>query len=175
MTVMPLPGRPRSGQISQLESVLLDAAVLGADREPTSRVLALTVEPTRERYAWGAESDRRIEVLAAPVSTFLVALRRVADDAGRQPLAFEQERLVDVVAALDGPTMSGPVFGRPEPRPGEWGPRFSLEGRSSAPDGTSRTLRVELAADELSFGLFARFDQVELRDAAGQPLAVPSG
>ena len=92
-----------------------------------------------------------------------------------QPLAFEQERLVDVVAALDGPTMSGPVFGRPEPRPGEWGPRFSLEGRSSAPDGTSRTLRVELAADELSFGLFARFDQVELRDAAGQPLAVSSG
>lgn len=163
------------GQVARLSQVLEGAAVLGAELEPTYRVLALTLEPTQERSPWGATGDRRVQLLASPVSTLLVSLRRVTADGTKELLTFEQDRLVDIVAALDGAQVTGPLFGRPEPRPGEWGPRFSLEGRSSAPDGTSRTLRVELAADELSFGLFARFDQVELRDAAGQPLAVPSG
>ena len=163
------------GEVARLSEVLEGAAVLGAELEPTYRVLALTLEPTQERSPWGATGDRRVQLLASPVSTLLVSLRRVTTDGTKELLTFEQDRLVDVVAALDGAQVSGTLFGRSEPRPGEWGPRFSLEGRSSAPDGTSRTLRVELAADDLTFGLFARFDQVELRDAAGQPLAVPSG
>ncbi|MGM0618319.1 MAG: hypothetical protein ACQEUI_09280 [Actinomycetota bacterium] len=161
-------------EVARLEQVIEGAAVLGAELEPTYRVLALTVEPTPERYPWGAAADRRIQVLAAPVSTMLVALRRVAEDGTKELLTFEQERLVDVVAALDGAAITGPVFGRPEPRPGEWAPRFSLQGRSSAPDGTGRTLRLELDAADLRFGLFARFDEVEIRDTSGQPLALPS-
>ena len=163
------------GEVARLSEVLEGAAVLGAELEPTYRVLAMTLEPSSEGSPWNATKDRRVQLLASPVSTLLVSLRRVTADGTKELLTFEQDRLVDIVAALDGAQVTGPLFGRPEPRPGEWGPRFSLEGRSSAPDGTSRTLRVELAADELSFGLFARFDQVELRDAAGQPLAVPSG
>ena len=179
-----LAGEPHDGdapawlsddEVARVSEVLDGAAVLGAELEPAYRVLALTLEPTAERSPWGASGDRRVQLLASPVSTFLVSLRRVAPDGSKELLTFEQERLVDVLAALDGPVVSGPLFGRPEPRPGEWGPRFSLEGRSTAPDGTSRTLRLELAADDLSFGLFARFDQVELRDATGKPLAVPSG
>ena len=162
-------------EVARLTELLDGAAVLGAELEPTYRVLALTLEPTVERSPWGETGDRRVQLLASPVSTLLVSLRRVASDGKKELLTFEQDRLVDVVAALDGPAVDAPLFGRPEPRPGEWGPRFSLEGRSTAPDGTSRTLRLELAAEDLSFGLFARFDQVELRDATGQPLAVPSG
>ena len=161
-------------EVAALGRVLGTAAVLGAELEPTYRVLALTVEPTPERYLWGVVADRRIQVLASPVSTFLVALRRVAEDGTKQLLTFEQAQLVDVVAALGGPRIDGPVFGRPEPRPGEWAPRFSLEGRSTAPDGTSRTVRLELGADDLRFGLFARFDELEVRDASGQPVRVPS-
>lgn len=161
-------------EVARLAEVIEGAAVLGAELEPTYRVLALTLEPTPERYAWGASTDRRIQLLASPVSTMLVSLRRVTEDGTKELLTFEQDRLVDVVAALDDPAITGPVFGRPEPRPGEWGPRFSLEGRSSAPDGTGRTLRLELDAADLRFGLFARFDEVELRDAGGQPLALPS-
>ena len=162
-------------EVARLSEMLDGAAVLGAELEPTYRVLALTLEPTPERSHWGVTGDRRVQLLASPVSTLLVSLRRVAPDGAKELLTFEQDRLVDVVAALDGAGVSGPLFGRPEPRPGEWGPRFSLEGRSTAPDGISRTLRIELEAGGLTFGLFARFDQVELRDAAGQPLAVPSG
>ena len=161
-------------EVARLAEVIEGAAVLGAELEPTYRVLAMTLEPTPERYVWGATADRRIQVLAAPVSTMLVSLRRVADDGTKELLTFEQERLVDVVAALDGASVSGPVFGQPEPRPGEWGPRFSLEGRSTAPDGTARTLRLELDAADLRFGLFARFDVVQIRDTGGQPLALPS-
>jgi len=161
-------------EVARLEPVLDGAAVLGAELEPTYRVLALTLEPTAERYPWGETDDRRIQLLGSPVSTMLVALRRVGDDGTKELLTFEQAQLVDVVAALDGPRIAAPVLGRPEPRPGEWAPRFSLEGRSTAPDGTARTVRLELEAGDLKLGLFARFDELEVRDANGQPVRVPS-
>lgn len=161
-------------EVAALDGTLDGAAVLGAELEPTYRVLAITVEPAPEHYLWGVAADRRLQLLASPVSTMLVALRRVADDGTKELLTFAREQLLDVVVALDGPRIDGAVFGLPEPRPGEWAPRFSLEGRSSAPDGTSRTLRLELSGEELEFGLFARFDDLELRDTRGEPLRVPS-
>lgn len=163
------------GEVAALELPLDAAALLGAELEPRYRVLALTVEPKPDRYVWQPRPhDLRLQVLASPVSTMLVALRRTGADGQRELLTFADEQLVDVVAALDGPELAGPVFGLPEPRPGEWAPRFSLAGRSSAGDGTSRTLRLELEHEDLSLGLFARFDQVEVRDATGRALRLPS-
>jgi hypothetical protein len=162
-------------EVAALETVLDGAALLGAELEPRYRVLALTVEPQPESYAWQPRPrDLRLQVLASPVSTMLVALRRTGPDGQRELLTFADEQLLDVVAALDGPSLSLPVFARPEPRPGEWAPRFSLEGRSTAPDGTARTLRLEVEHDDLWLGLFARFDQVEVRDATGRALRLPS-
>lgn len=161
-------------EVAALDGMLEDALLLGAELEPRYRVLALTVEPALERYVWEASpADRRLQVLVSPVSTMLVSLRRAAGD-GYELLTFTEDQLVDVVAVLDGPRLSAPLFGRPEPRPGEWSPRFSLEGRSSAPDGTTRTIRVEVEHEELRLGLFARFDQVEVRDPAGRSLRLPS-
>jgi hypothetical protein len=55
----------------------------------------------------------------------------------------------------------------PEPRPGTWGPRYSLEGRTSAADGNRATLTLDLATEDGSrLRLFARFDDAELRDAS---------
>lgn len=162
-------------EVGSLEPVLDGAALLGAELEPRYRVLALTVEPQAARYPWQPRPrDVRLQVLVSPVSTMLACLRRTGADGRRELLTFADEQLLDVVAALDGPTLSLPLFGRPEPRPGEWAPRFSLEGRSSAPDGTSRTLRLEVEHEDLMFGLFARFDQVELRDPTGSPLRLAS-
>lgn len=167
---------PRRGP-ERLESAVDGARLWGMELEPRWRVLAVTFEPTAAAYqaAWGApasDDDRRVQVLCHPVSTILASLRRTGPDAA-ELLAFEEAQLVDVVAALDGPTVRGPLFGQPEPRPGSWGPRFSLEGRSSAPDGTSRTVVVAVdGPDGLHLDVFARFDVVECRDAAGQPLAV---
>ena len=157
-------------EIFLLETVFEGAAVLGAELDARYRVLAVTLEPTPERYVWGVEQDRRVQVLFSPVSTMLVALLRTADDGRRELLTFDHDQLPDLVAALGGPSVHGPVFGRPEPRPGEWAPRYSLEGRSSAPDGTAATLRIELDTDDLEFGLFARFDEVEVRDPSGATL-----
>jgi hypothetical protein len=162
-------------EVEALDPLLEGAALLGAELEPRYRVLALTIEPQAERYPWQPRPrDLRLQVLASPVSTMLVALRRTAADGSRELLTFADEQLLDVVVALDGPQLDAPVFRRPEPRPGEWAPRFSLEGRSTAPDGTARTLRLEVEHDDLWLGLFARFDQVELRDATGAPLRLPS-
>jgi hypothetical protein len=163
--------RPGEPDLAWLEPVLDGAALLGVELEPRFRVLAVTVEPEPERYVWEERDDRRLQVLCHPVSTILASLRRESDGQ-RQLLAFEEDQLVDVVAALGGPALSAPLFGLPEPRPGEWGPRFSLEGRSTAPDGTGRTLTLSVATDDARFDLFARFDVIDLKDADGDPLAL---
>jgi hypothetical protein len=154
-----------------LDPVLEGARWWGAELDTRYRVLALTFEPSSERYPWGEVADRRIQVLCHPVSTILASLRREVDGE-RALLEFTDEHLVDVVAALDGPVVTGPVFAGGEPRPGEWGPRFSLQGRSTAGDGTAARLRIEVAHDDLALAIFARFDHVEVRSLAGEPLTV---
>ncbi len=167
-------GALSDAEVARLEAVVEGAVLLGAELEPTYRVLALTVEPPPGRTPWERPDDRRVQLLASPVSTMLVALTREAPDGTRELLTFEQEQLVDIVAALDAPVLSGRLFGQGEPRPGEWAPRFSLQGRSSAPNGTLRTIRIEVGAADLRFGLFARFDDLEVRDPDGTTLRLPS-
>jgi hypothetical protein len=156
--------------LQALEDVFAGARCWGIELDPRYRVLAVTVEPDPLR-ALGTPGEHQL--LCFPVSTFLVALTRPdgAVDASDSPrtalLTFALEQLTAVSERIGGATVAGPVFGRPEPRPGSWGPRYSLEGRSSAPDGTRTTLTLDLTGDDgARLRLFARFDDVELRDAA---------
>jgi hypothetical protein len=153
-----------------LEDVLSGARCWGIELDPRYRVLAVTVEPDPLR-APGTPGEHQL--LCFPVSTFLVALTRPAPaDAPEETprvalLTFDLEQLTAVSERLGGATIVGPVLGLPEPRPGTWGPRYSLEGRSSAPDGTRNTLTLDLAGDGgARLRLFARFDDAELRDGA---------
>lgn len=164
-------GAPPS--LERLDAVLDGAAVLGLELDTRYRVLAATLEPDEQRDPWPARDDRRVQLLAFPVSTILASLRRGEPDGQISLLTFAEAQLVEVVAALDTPRWRSPVLGRPEPRPGEWGPRFSLEGRSSAPDGTRGSLRLELGDGELDLAVFARFDEVALKDPEGADLALP--
>lgn len=166
-------------EMARLEDMLDGAALLGAELDLRYRVLAITAEPAAGRHpepatASGSEvGDRRLQVLCFPVSTILASLRREVD--GRRLVeTFETEQLLEVVAAFEGARLAGPVFGRPEPRPGEWGPDFSLQGRSSAPNGTLHTIVISVATDEASLEVFARFDEVELKDPAGEQLELPA-
>ncbi|MEX0835378.1 MAG: hypothetical protein WD010_04760 [Nitriliruptor sp.] len=173
--------------IEDLDRVLDGAALLGLELDTKFRVIAATFEPTPERYPWGTGVgsvevvDRRVQVLVSPVSTILGSLRRTTTaDAGQRTevYTFTEEQLVDVVAAFDGADVESPLFGQPEPRPGSWAPEWSLEGRSTAGDGTSRTLTVSVrhedGAGELALDLFARFDEVQVKDPFGTDLfAVP--
>jgi hypothetical protein len=166
------------GSIDDLETVLVGAGLLGLELDTRYRVLAATLEPTRERYPWGSGTDsvvvvdRRIQLLCSPVSTVLGSLRRRRADAERlEVLTFTDEQLVDVASAFDGAPVTGPVFGRPEPRPGSLAPSWSLEGRSTAGDGIAHTLTVSVhhrdGDGELWLDLFARFDELLVRDARG--------
>jgi hypothetical protein len=152
---------------SALEDVLAGARCWGIELDPRYRVLAVTVEPDPLR-APGTPGEHQL--LCFPVSTFLVALTRPQSDAGAGGavlLTFELDQLTAVSERLGGARISGPVLGLPEPRPGTWGPRYSLEGRSSAPDGTGMTLTIDVTGDDdVRLRLFARCDDVELRDAA---------
>lgn len=156
-----------------LEPVLDGAALWGLELDPRFRVLAATFEPTADRYPWGEVDDRRIQVLMFPVSTILVSLRTFI--AGKATLqTFDTEQLPDIVAAFDGAEVSGPLFGGGEPRPGEWGPEFSLQGRSSAPDGTAATVRLSLRVEDLALDVFARFDELRVKDARGDDVKLGS-
>lgn len=172
-----LAGGPGDGpgggpiDLRALEEVIDGAALWGLELDPRFRVLAATLEPSPQRYPWGETDDRRVQMLCFPVSTILGSFRRNLPTE-TELLSFTEAQLVDVVAAFDGARVAAPMFGRPEPRPGLWGPRFSLEGRSSAPDGTSKTLTIALAHQDLTLHLFARFDEVELKTADGTALAL---
>jgi hypothetical protein len=158
-----------SEELERLETVLDGAALWGMELDTRFRVLAATFEPTTDRYPWGDTVDRRVQVLFFPVSTILASLRHLTE--GAPTLAsFTVEQLVEVVAAFDGAAVEAPLFGRPEPRPGEWGPQLSLEGRSTAPDGTRNTLTIELRTDDLELDLFVRFDESQVKGTAGEDL-----
>lgn len=169
-------GTPNAAAIDALDAALTGAALLGLELDSRFRVLAATLELTPDHFPWGNDAvtgdDRRVQLLCSPVSTILGSLVDVAEER-ISVLTFTADHLVDVVASLDSPCISSPVFGRPEPRPGQWAPRFSLEGRSSASDGRSTTITLEAATNTLRFALFARFDVVEIRNANGDVLSLP--
>jgi len=142
----------------------------GLELEPVWRVLAVTVEP-----AGGAGGADPVQVLCSPVSTILAVLTRTGDDERPILVTFGADRLPDVGARLGGALIGPEPFGAPEPRPGAWGPRLSLEGRSTAPDGTASTILLDLVEDEARLRLFARFDTVEVRTADGRLLLDATG
>lgn len=155
--------------IGDLEVVLDQARLWGAELDPRFRVLATTVELTPGSSPWELGADRRIQLLCFPVSTILASLRRTSVDPPEQ-VTFATEQLVDVTAGFGGAVLEPPIFGRPQPAPGEWGPAFSLQGNSSAPDGRRHTITLAVADSEARLELFARFDEFEVRDAQGEDL-----
>ncbi len=152
-----------------LEAALNGARLWGLELDPRYRVLAATLEPAVGASPWELVEDRRVQLLCSPVSTILGALRRQGPD-GLELATFDVEQLVEVSASFGGAMLEPPVFGRPEPRPGEWGPTFSLQGRSTAPDGRTHTATFAVSDDEARLEVFVRFDLAEVRDADGQAL-----
>jgi hypothetical protein len=183
--------RPRT--LAELDGALAGAAMLGLELDIRYRVLAVTLEPMDARDPWSdaasPATDRRVQLLVSPVSTILASLRRRAGQR-TEVYTFTEEQLIDVAHRFDGAPVARPLFGRPEPPPGSWAPEWSLAGRSSAPDGTARTLTVSVRRDanggdddanddhggddddddELAFDLFARFDEAQVKDPDGDDL-----
>lgn len=156
----------RERRRASLEAALEGAVLLGVELEPTYRVLSATIEPAPGRVR-PLGMDPRLLLVAHPVSTLLAVLLETGGTGPASLRTFTTEQLPAVSAALGGATLTGPLLGRPEPRPGAWAPRWSLEGRSSAPDGTQETLTLRVEADDLRLGVFARCDVVELRRIDG--------
>jgi hypothetical protein len=158
----------RSAATETFAARLEGARCWGLELDARYRVLAVTVEPDPLRAAGTAGE---LQLLCFPVSTFLVAVTHPREDGRTALVTFGLEDLPAVSQRFGGAQIDGVILGRPEPRPGAWGPRMSLEGRSSAGDGTRRTFTAELTdADGARLRCFARFDDLELRDAAGSLL-----
>jgi hypothetical protein len=153
--------------LNALGEVISGARCWGIELDARYRVLAVTVEPDPLRVPGSAGEH---QLLCFPTSVLLVAVTRpVVEDGGLRTalMTFELDQLTAVSERFAGASIDVDPFGRPEPRPGTWGPRYSLEGRSSAADGTRSTLTLDLSTEDGSrLRLFARFDDVELRDAA---------
>lgn len=174
-----MPGPPTT--LAQLDDLLDGATLWGLELDPRYRVLAVTVELAAGVSPWPQldGDDRRVQVLCSPVSTILASFRRV--EAGEAAVyVFPVEQLVDVTATFGGATLLAPRFGQPEPRPATWAPQWSLEGRSSAPDGRAATVTVGVRQPDgdgrLELDLFARMDDVQVNAADGTTLVeLPGG
>lgn len=153
--------------LTALGAIITGARCWGIELDPQYRVLAITVEPHPLRTPGTAGEH---QLLCFPTSVLLVAVTRPVVEDGRARTAvvtFALDQLTAVSERFAGATIEASPFGHPEPRPGSWGPRYSLEGRSSAADGTRATLHLDLATEDGSrLRLFARFDAAELRDTA---------
>jgi len=162
--------------LDTLGEVLTGARCWGIELDPRYRVLSVTVEPDPLRTPGTAGEH---QLLCFPVSVLLVAVTRQVEQEGRTRTAlvtFELDQLTAVSERFGGARIATTPFGRPEPRPGAWGPRHSLEGRTSAADGTRATILLDLETEDAArLRLFARFDDAELRDAARTIVLSTSG
>ena len=153
--------------LAALSEVVTGARCWGIELDPRYRVLAVTIEPDPLRTPGTAGEH---QLLCFPVSVLLVTVTRPVSEDGQDRTAlvtFDLEQLTAVSERFAGAAIAPEPFGQPEPRPGTWGPQYSLEGRTSAADGTRATLTLELTTEDGSrLRLFARFDDVELRDGA---------
>ena len=153
--------------LAALSEVVTGARCWGIELDPRYRVLAVTIEPDPLRTPGTAGEH---QLLCFPVSVLLVTVTRPVSEDGQDRTAlvtFDLEQLTAVSERFAGATIAPEPFGQPEPRPGTWGPQYSLEGRTSAADGTRATLTLELTTEDGSrLRLFARFDDIELRDGA---------
>ena len=153
--------------LAALSEVVTGARCWGIELDPRYRVLAVTIEPDPLRTPGTAWEH---QLLCFPVSVLLVTVTRPVSEDGQDRTAlvtFDLEQLTAVSERFAGATIAPEPFGQPEPRPGTWGPQYSLEGRTSAADGTRATLTLELTTEDGSrLRLFARFDDIELRDGA---------
>lgn len=149
-------------EISSLRELLRAGPLWGAEIDTRFRVLALTVEPSADQHPDPDADDRRLQVLLYPVATVAASLVQQGDD-GTTVLRFEEDQLPDVVAALDGPVPAGDPIPEVRPDLDAVGDRLSLRGQATVGDGILHHLHLVLQAEDLSFELWASFDEAEVR------------
>ena len=146
----------------QLRDLLLAGPVWGAELDITFRVLALTIEPAAELHPDPAADDRRLQVLLHPVSAVAASLLEHADGT-TVVRRFDQDQLPDVVAALGGAVpVEDPLLDAP-PDLDALSPRLSMRGQATVGDGIRHHVHLRLEADDLTFELWASFDDAEVR------------
>lgn len=155
--------------VADIEQLFDGAVLLGGELDEQYRVLGVTLELTKSALARISETlpmakDGRIQMLCHPISTIIASLR-IPDE--RRVMTFETQALSDVMATVAGATLVQPVLGGAEPRPGTWGPQFSMLGQSNAPDGRSQRATFSVVTADAEFDLFVRFDVLEFRTADG--------
>jgi hypothetical protein len=156
--------------VADLDALLTSGPLWGAEIDTRYRVLALTVEPDAAHHPDPTAADRRLQVLLHPVSAVAASLLQQTDD-GPTVLRFEQEQLPDIVSALDGAVPDGPVLADHPADLDALNDRLSLRGQATVGDGTRHHLHLQMAAEDLSFELWASFDEVVVRgpDDAVEP------
>lgn len=164
-------------QLAWVDALMDGAVLLGVELDTQYRVLGATVEPGEGRHpddageAGDPQRDRRLQVLAHPCAAITAVLFR-DDDGERVVERFTAEQLPAVVAALDDPELSAPIVTRTEaPQLPE---DVSLHGESSAPDGRTHRLVLDVSGGDRRLVLSATFDELEVRDPGGETVALPT-
>lgn len=149
--------------------LLRSSPVLGAEIDIRFRVLAVTVEPTSDEHPTAQAGDRRLQVVVHPVGTIAAVLADHADPDTPTVLRFDETQLSDIVALFADEVSRVSPFPAAMPDVDELAQRLSMFGSAQTGDGTRHVLHLQLtqAHDDLQLDLWATFDDVEVRDAAG--------
>lgn len=161
--------------LSELVTRLMATSpVLGADVDIRYRVLAVTVEPSEDDHPVApAPADRRLQVVVHPVGTIVAALVDHANPMTPTVLHFDETQLADVVNAFADAVSTVAPFEGEVPDVDELGDRLSMFGSAQTGDGTASILHLHLDEPDgtLTLDLWATFDELDLRDAAGTVIA----
>lgn len=160
------------GTPERVRELLRSGPVWGAEIETRFRVLAVTIEPSREVHPDPHADDRRLLLVLHPVGAIAARLVQDSED-GTTVLRFGEDQLPDVVSALDGPVPAGDPVPDSLPNFDAMGDRLSMRGQAQTGDGTTHHLHLDLRADDLGLDLWASYDTAEIRspdevDAPGE-------
>ncbi|MBL8729903.1 MAG: hypothetical protein JNM25_15865 [Planctomycetes bacterium] len=154
----------------RLGTALNEADLLGIELDLARRTVAVTFAVLAEPEP----ADRRLQFVLSPVGRVAASLRQGArNDTEAEVVPFAPEQLPEVVQRFGGQPIHGweffDVHERDFPR---WSDRLSLDWRSGDGErGMGHSLLLFQAGHEQHLDVCIWFDELEVRDAAGRPVA----
>lgn len=147
-----------------------EATLLGAELDAGRRMAGITLSlltlPERD--------DQRLQILLLNVGRAAASLRLGQwDDRSARVVRFPPEELLRVVHDFGGcPVYGEELFDVHEPELAKWNGRFSFDVSWSESGGRRHSLSLSQSGGDRHLDLLIWFDELRLRDAAGNDLPV---
>ena len=158
-------------QKAGLNTALNEATLLGVEVDTDSRVVAATFDVLTLPPEGPPPDDRRVLFIFYPAGRVAASLRSGRwDDLDAEIVPFEIGKLLNIVEKFKEAIYGWEFFDQEEDFE-EWKERLSLDYRSGE-DGNSQSITLSQEGLERHLDLRIWFDQLQLKNAAGQEIDI---